>query len=510
MSNCYCLEFSFAKVSEYDLTYTNCSGNTVTETFLSGTTYNVCSQDLDPITSCIDIVFEVKGLCIDGDCPQQLVKYQNECDVITIFPMGVECFVTHPTNSTINNGSASLQITGGTPPYQVIWDNGNISTTIINLGVGSYESTVVDFYGDFTANTICVLTGITPTMTPTPTPTPTPIPIFNDLCLVIKGRVGMKDFIDSYNFNYNGYVNGKPSWISDDTLYTIEWVTANNQWEIIGWTMGVIINMNPAILPITGWQILGVVPPTTVTDLTVSEGTCGSVDTLSYNLTVNQPTCGCDGSIIFNVIDGVPQYQYSIDGLTYYNSPIFNNLCSGYYPTNVIDSSGQTLSYPTTLVTSPPPQLYTVSLLLSVIGNSFSINVTPQLPLGVSLIFDLVHNSDFTVSPTIGVATYNNVVTVNVNSVSTPYSTTSVTGTSTLLPSKLCVGGVQTNTITTNSWNNLTMIQGTTINGTITNSVIPITPLVSCYGVNSGYNLALNNVMLVDCPCCNVSVINPS
>ena len=511
MPNCYCLEFSFAKVSEYDLSYTNCSGDTVTETFLSGTTYNICSQDLDPITSCLDIVFEVKGLCIDGDCPQQLIKYQNECDVITIFPMGVQCYVTQPTNSITYNGSATLQITGGTPPYHVIWDNGNISTTISNLGPGSYGSTVVDFYGDFTANTICVLTGVTISPTPTPTPTPTPIPTFDDLCLVVKGRKTEKvSFMEVINFNYNGYVNGKPSWISDDTLYTIEWVTLTNQWEIIGWTIGSIININPIYPPLTGWQILGTQYPYVVTELTVSNGNCGSLDILRYDLTVNQPTCKCNGSIIFNVIDGVPPYQYSINNTTYFNSPIFNGLCDGYYPTSVIDASGQTFTDAVTLNIPPPPQTYSVSLLLNVVGNTFSVNVTPILPLGSSLIFDLVHTSNFMVAPTIGAATYDNVVTTNVNSVSIPYSTTYVTGTSTLLSNKLCLGGTQTNTITKNIWNNLTMIQGTTINGTITNSIKPITPLAGCYYANSGYDLVLDNVRLVDCPCCSLVIKLPA
>jgi hypothetical protein len=513
MPNCYCLEFSFAKVSEYDLTYTNCSGNTVTETFLSGTTYNICSQDLDPITSCLDIVFEVKGLCIDGDCPQQLIKYQNECDVITIFPMGVQCYVTQPTNSITYNGSASLQITGGTPPYQVMWDNGNISTTISNLGPGSYGSTVVDFYGDFTANTICVLTGVTISPTPTPTPTPTPIPTFGDLCLIIKSQIGKTPFIELHTFIYNGYVNGKPSWISDDTLYTIEWSLLNNQWEVTGWSIGLsagsLVNTNPIYPPLTGWESLGFVEPYFINEVTVSEGDCDSLDILRYDLTVNQPTCGNDGSIIFNVIDGVPPYQYSVNGLTYFNSPIFNGLGSGYYPTSVIDASGQTFVISTNISPAPPPQTYLVSLSLNVVSNLFIVSVTPSLPLGVSLTFDLVHTSNLIVAPTPGAATYNNVVTVNVNSVSTPYSTTYSSGTSTLLTSMACPGGTQTNTITTNIWNNLTMVQGTTINGTVTNLVTAITPSDPCYVVNNGYGLVINNARIVNCPCCLLTIKNP-
>jgi hypothetical protein len=230
---------------------------------------------------------------------------------------------------------------------------------------------------------------------------------------------------------------------------------------------------------------------------------------LRYDLTVNQPTCKCNGSIIFNVIDGVPPYQYSVNGLTYFNSPIFNGLGSGYYPTSVIDASGQTFVISTNISPAPPPQTYLVSLSLNVVSNLFIVSVTPSLPLGVSLTFDLVHTSNLIVAPTPGAATYNNVVTVNVNSVSTPYSTTSSDGTSTLLTSMACPGGTQTNTITTNIWNNLTMVQGTTINGTVTNLVTAITPSDPCYVVNNGYGLVLNNARIVNCPCCLLTIKNP-
>jgi hypothetical protein len=510
MSNCYCLEFSFAKVSEYDLTYTNCSGDTVTETFLSGTTYNICSQDLDPITSCLDIAFEVKGLCIDGDCPQQLIKYQNECDVITIFPMGVQCYVTHPTNSIKYDGSATLQITGGTPPYQVMWDNGNISTTISNLGPGSYGSTVVDFYGDFTANTICVLTGATPTPTLTPTPTPTPLPTFGDLCLVIKGKVGKIPILQTYTFNYNGYVNGKPSWISDDTLYTIEWSLVDSQWEIIGLPNGwVMVNLNPAIPPVTGWQILGVVLPYSITEVTVSEGDCDSLDILRYELTVNQPTCECNGSIIFNVIDGVPPYQYSVNGIQYTNSPIFNNLCSGYYPTVVTDSSGQTFNYPINLSPAPPPQVYVFNMVVNYSLGTFSVTSSPSLPAGVSAIVDILHTSTFSVAPSPSSANYNNIVTLNVDSVPVPFTTQTTTTTSVLVPA--CDGASNTTTTKGYLWDNLIMNSGTVINGTISNLVTPVppSPAIPCYSVAYGYSLIIKSARLLNCPCCLTSIKNP-
>ena len=81
----------------------------------------------------------------------------NECDVITIFPMNIECIVSNTTTPVSSDGEMSVSITGGTPPYTIIWSNGNVAPAIQNLTVGKYTATVVDYYGDFTATTTCEL-----------------------------------------------------------------------------------------------------------------------------------------------------------------------------------------------------------------------------------------------------------------------------------------------------------------------------------------------------------------
>lgn len=126
----------------------------------------------------------------------------NECDVVTIFPMGIKCVILNPTSPTSSDGEMSVSITGGTPPYTIIWSNGNTSPAIQNLTIGKYTATVIDYYGDYTATTTCELTseydcsfsGVvenfipdqTPTPTPTNTTTPTPTPTqaeFNCNCV---------------------------------------------------------------------------------------------------------------------------------------------------------------------------------------------------------------------------------------------------------------------------------------------------------------------------------------
>ena len=120
--------------------------------------------------------------CFPPPPPQPAITYiqSNECDVITVFPMTIECDSINPSTSISNDGRVSVSITGGTPPYKYIWGGavlGNISPAVMNLPVGSYPVTVVDYWGDFTASTICQLTSNnTPTITPTSTPTPTITP----------------------------------------------------------------------------------------------------------------------------------------------------------------------------------------------------------------------------------------------------------------------------------------------------------------------------------------------
>jgi hypothetical protein len=523
MSNCYCLEFSFANISEFELSYTNCSGNTVTETFYSGETYNICSQDFDPITNCIDINFEVKGFCIDNACPGDYFKYRNECDVTTIFPMGVQCFVEQPSGFGLSDGVVSLLITGGTPPYYINWQNGSHAQTITNLGPGQYAATVIDFYGDFTANTTCVLTAATPTPSITPTPTPTPLPSLSGLCLIVEGRLGKIPYLELIDFTYNGYYNGKPSWTSVPSGYDIVWVSTNNQWEVSGWTNGSITNLNPASPPVTGWQTIGSggITQPSILSVDVNEGSCESQNILRYELTVNNPTCEqkpeggvtiCDGSIIFNIIDGNPPYSYSINGLNFFpNQPIFQNLCSGLYTTVVTDASGQTFSQAVTLTAPPAPQIYTITLVLNLTLTAFDIIVTPSLPTGAYITFDLVHQKNLASGPTANAYTWNNVVTTNKNSLPVPFTNTITNGTTSLLVCNIDPTAQLYSYTTTTTWSNLTLTQNDVINGTVTNPqpVLNVSPLTPCLFETHSYNLFLSNVTLNDCPCCTILIKNP-
>ena len=155
---------TFCYFVQYDETpkqtiYVNGSNDVIVEIFPTGQTVNFCSKIYPIFDSTGDTPTQIVDSCVGNNCPTTLpsIARSNECDVITIFPMGVECIVNNPTNSQTFDGSAQLYITGGTPPYTIFWEVGSYAPALTNLGVGTYNATVSDFYGDFIIDTTCVL-----------------------------------------------------------------------------------------------------------------------------------------------------------------------------------------------------------------------------------------------------------------------------------------------------------------------------------------------------------------
>jgi hypothetical protein len=70
--------------------------------------------------------------------------------------MSVVCESSPPSVWGLEDGEVSVSISGGTAPYTVTWlNNGNVSPALEMVGNGSYTATTVDFYGDYTATTVC-------------------------------------------------------------------------------------------------------------------------------------------------------------------------------------------------------------------------------------------------------------------------------------------------------------------------------------------------------------------
>lgn len=439
----------------------------------------------------------------------------NECLPITIFPLGIACKTTNPSGPTESDGSIVLVVTGGTPPYNVTWENGNSSFAIDHLSVGSYPVTVVDYYGDFTATTACVLSATT-TTTSTSTTTTTLQPTY-DFCMIVSYLKYVQKTIVSVNlfihFNPNGLYNGYQSWISDDSMYTVVWDSINNYWVLVGIDV-TVTNPNPAYPPLSGWQILGVIEGS----VTVYEGPCQEPVNLTANVSTNPSTCSnCDGNITLEGIGGVPPYEYSIDGgVTWTTNPLFTSLCPNvhFYP-KVKDSNGD-IATPTSSDIYFPTQLtttYNLAIATNVVTTSSGVGsqnvvstttftVSPPLPIGVTVSFNAQNINEFIrrVAPN---SYFNNTTysfTKNGNPIAYNTQTTSDTNT----PNG-CGDFTLYNTVVQTNWNNVTISNGDILTLVITSNKTK-NALVNCYSccassITNTLNFS-NEQISQECACC--------
>lgn len=415
----------------------------------------------------------------------KVLSLKNDCDVITLFDMGVLCNpIQQPSNQYSNDGVLSLNVTGGTSPYSFYWANGQRTRTLVGIPEGSYEVTVVDYYGDYSSTTVCNLfaPSQTPTQTITPTPTLTPSPVWGDLCLTYV------DGATSYGpiqFTPYSNANGKPNWTGtyQGSTLLIQWSSASGRWAISGlpFTTGIPVSYNQTNIPTGNWTLLGGSGKPTITTVI---GTCPSVIPLSISLKKVNSTCpgskNCNGSISVYAFNGVPPYSYSINnGNTYQSSGIFNGLCSNNYTVIVQDSNGTIVNGGSVPIQANNPVTnYTISTqLINIVGYSpqnevasWKVNVTPPIPSGVTVSFQLkVNATQKNNGP--GSGTTINTTTVRKNNVIiTPPATTTSTQTS-LRPN--CSPFTTVTTSTTQVYN-LTMGYGDTITGT-SSSLLTIT-----------------------------------
>ena len=201
-----------------DTTYVNNENELVIAQFETGQTANFCSKIFPVFEFTGSTKVKISNQCVGNTCPPTLstIKRSNECDVLTIFPMSVECLIQNPTNNYTFDGQTQLYISGGTPPYTIFWEIGSYAPALTNLGSGSYSATVTDYYGDFTINTTCVLTAETLTL--------------SAMCFVFDSNL-KNDYLD---IQPAGLKNTKPYFVITDGFISIGvvfWDELNGVWK---------------------------------------------------------------------------------------------------------------------------------------------------------------------------------------------------------------------------------------------------------------------------------------
>lgn len=427
---------------------------------------------------------------------------RNECGVVTIYPMTVTCNPTNPTSAVASDGSISLTIYGGSPPYSIEWTNGSFDQALYNLSVGTYKATVTDYNEDYTQVITCTLTQPTPSTTIPPGPTTTTLPEY-DICLSRNG-VGVSYIPD-------GFVNGKNSWIADDNNSVIFWDTSltPDSWRLTGnGITELIINSNPAYPPINGWQLIG-----GVGGVNATLGECSTSNELDFTLTKEDPGCSCDGVItVGNVTGGVGGYQYSFIN-SYQLLPFKNGLCGGSYAVTVKDGDGNTKTKSITLntVQSAVNYLLTTTLIneqnLTPTSKKwvFGINCFQTIPVGVVFEYDFTTVFKFTRGPlsTSSTSTCSANLIIN-GSVVGPLTVTSTETTSINNAPGSCNGGTLYNTNYQLVYNNITHQNGSDIKVEIIMSYNSSCAETCCTNMMSNVNNSVSNTSVTGCDCCSV------
>lgn len=460
----------------------------------------------------------------------------NECQVFTLFDMGIQCSViSQPSSANATDGILSIIVTGGTSPYTFLWDGGQRNQTLYNLLPGFYPVTVVDYYGDYTASTVCQLVAPTPTPSPTPTFTPTPTSTAcTDLCLISVNQVVE---YGPWQFICGPFVNGRQSWnyTSGATVYNIIYQPQNLRWVVVGsdlttpviFTPGIMTKKSDSLIPLGPWVYAGGTGSNL--PINVTQGVCPTSIPLNAIVSTQNTSCSgvlnCNGSIIFTTFGGNPPYEYSINnGLSYQSSNIFNALCSGTYTTVVRDSNLSAFTQTVVISSNQNYVSYNVGVQndgqlinvpnpsLSTQTGDFSIQVAPNLPVGTTINLTLVINFEiqnkgpwFNDNPD-QTATYtftSGNISVLKNNVNVPLTVSPVNNVISQRP--LCNAQIRT---TTGSFTaNLSLTSGDVISGEFACQLQMSQPVSdgSCVStITSNIQVSTSNVTISGCNCCGV------
>ena len=227
-------------------------------------------------------------------------------------PPVLSAIINTQTNVTCyggNNGSATITVNGGTPPYSYNWNiPGETSSTISNLTAGNYTVTVTDATGCTTTTGVIINQPADLVALTSSTPGTCNLP--NGIASVnISG--GTSPF--SYLWSQTG-----------DTVSSISGLSSGN------YTINVIDN--------NGCQVSATV---NVTNTGMFSANISSIKNVScYN--------GNDGSAIVNVINGTQPYTYNWQPKGG-SSPLSSGLNAGNYSVTITDASNCTMNLSATI-----------------------------------------------------------------------------------------------------------------------------------------------------------------
>jgi hypothetical protein len=329
------------------------TGGTPPYSFYSAGTETQIGQGIEPVNNTYLLYNGIN----DGIYSTTVVDYygDNVQTVDCVIPqlphyLSADCLITNPTISGYDDGTLSLYVAGGTPPYTYYYLGNEITLPLFNLTAGTYNITVIDsgigIYSQ-TVTTSCLLQN------------PTQIVYPNKLCMNFDycGVEFYLNFTSASTYNLRPlYTLSNPSEISVTgmTLYwDNSWLTSveNHNAPLAiptqcqqAQTCSFTIQNPYAIKPQdSGWNGSGTFSSgPSISSIIVTSGVCSAITpTLSVQVTNycnNTTQCQGHATLVANSSFGGP-YTYFVDGVQQ-NSPVFNTLCAGGHTAQVIDGDG--------------------------------------------------------------------------------------------------------------------------------------------------------------------------
>jgi gliding motility-associated-like protein/uncharacterized repeat protein (TIGR01451 family) len=257
-------------------------------------------------------------------CAAQLQETVNEPSTLDPLISGTSFTVSNVSCHGGSDGSVSLTVQGGVPPYLYQWSNGAVDSTVSNLPAGPIQVTIYDSNGCSagTATTLSEPDPITPQV------------------LALSAYNGL------YNISCFGATDGEVdvSVVGGTPPYSFTWSNGTMSEDLM--------NVSAGAYDLTVVDSFGCTGQLTVTlsqpdELTVQ---------LSSPVLSNGANIACNGgstgSVFSSVFGGTPPYAYNWNpsGIT---SDSLTQLTAGYYLLDVTDFNGCQASSAITLSESP-------------------------------------------------------------------------------------------------------------------------------------------------------------